>query len=242
MTLRLFIGRFIGLCILVLTCATVPACGTKVQDCNKVIGAINNAVERIKAVEMNAKELDKSIEQMKAFATIVQEEANRLRALQIGTVELQQHVDAYLAMTTETVAAAKEIVMAMEGVLAATAKAKKLQKDLEASMNGLEKACKGSTCLKVMKRIAKTNAPEDDDKLAAELDGLAADLAAMKTGKDKVDAAVAAHAANTKALADTLREMKLAQQTGDAAQKQLNGATDKEEPLIKEINALCGAR
>jgi DNA repair exonuclease SbcCD ATPase subunit len=227
---------------LLLCCASLFGCGTKSQDCNKVIDGINAAVERIKTVDMKATELDQSVAQMKNFAQIVEQESGKLAALQIGTPELKTHVDAYLAMTTATVGSAQEIVAAMESVLDATAKAKALQSDLEKSMAALEAACSGSVCLAVMKRIAATNEPADEAALAKELNALAADLSALKSGNASVDEAVAAHAANTKKLAEALDQMRAAQAKGDAAQKTLNEVTDREDPLIAQINGFCGAK
>ena len=220
---------------------TLTACDSKFKNCNTLIDGINVAVERIKKAEVNDADPKKMVEQFKNFAKIVKEESGRISKLEVKNEELATMRSDYVKMADDTVVAANKLIGAMDEMIAATTKAEQLQKDLDKTMGDLEKACTGATCIKVMKRIASTDASGDDEKLAAELKSLAADLAAMKTGKDNVDKAVAAHAAKTKELGDALTSMKSAEKKGDDAQKELDEVTNREDPLVNKINKFCGA-
>lgn len=218
------------------------ACDSKGKDCTAVIDAINVAVERIKHNQVGESDPEKMVADFKVFAKTVEEEAGRIDALPIENAELKTMRGEYVAMANATVGAANELIAAMDAMRSATGKAEKLQKELTATMSEMEKACVGSICLEVMQRIAKTDAGEDDSKLVAELESLAADLSRLQTKNAAVNAAVAAHAQKTKELAEALASMKEAEAKGDLAQKKLDEATAREDPLVDKINGFCGAR
>ncbi len=227
---------------LIALCVAGIACDSKGKDCNTVIDAINVAVERIKQNQVRDGDAKQMVADFKTFAQIVGEEAGRIGALSIEHAELRAMRDDYVRMANDTVAAAHELIAAMEAMHGATEQAEQLQKELQGTMDALEKACAGASCLEVMQRIAKTDdGGGDDAKLLANLVSLAADLAVWKTKNAAVDAAIAAHAQKTKALAEALGRMKEAETKGDAAQKKLDEATGREDPLVDKINALCGA-
>lgn len=224
--------------VLVLGCS-------KRRDCQTVIDNINKSVEKLQKAETTSSKDPAVIAQaFAAYAELAEAEAAEIDKIRIDNQELNGYLTEYQAMAKEVAAGATKFSRIMNEVNQLSQDLERANAALKTSEKAVIAACAGGSddCGKVDQ--ARRKAPQgthDDEQMAAKLNEFIKELEGLELNDDKVKTALGAYIKVVKTQADLLEKRAKAMKEGDAANKQLDEAAAKEDPLVTKINSFCEA-
>lgn len=222
-------------------------CNSKVKECNQVADIVNANVEALHKIEKDLHATNDPGEegkQAQAMVQTVQEAAQKLSALSLGTDGLKPLVAAYVEMLKKVEDGGKEVISQVEAAGDLTdAKVEATLKSLQDAQEGIVKACENPTgdCPKVAAVLDKFPSSASEDQLVAAFTALGADLEKLELSEGTVKSATETFVKVVKEKVVLLEKAFKLQTALEAAEKKIDDAVAAEDKVVDDLNAFCSA-
>ncbi len=229
---------------LLTTSILLPACNSKIDECNKVAAVANKAVGEMHKMEAQmhdeAHDAAALARDAKKFAELIEATSKEISAISINTEGLKPLIAAYTGMLDAAAVATRDMLGVLEGAGDITDdKVKATEQRLEGAQGGLSSACEAESedCTKIMAIMAKLSDPPPDQDIGKALKAHADELSALELSNDTVKAANTAYVA---VINDFVTMMSVIEKL-DASMVKLDEAVGKEDEIVNNINSFCSA-
>lgn len=231
---RVAIVRALGMVVAI----GLNGCDHTQADCRQLVGRINDAVDALHGQRLAGRGDPRELaDRMHELGTSMREHSDRSSATRLRTPALVTERDAHVSTTRQIAEAAGRWADALDELLAARNRGEEAMQALDANLNRLESICDGSTCFEVMRLLgASARRPGGTPEL---LEALADSLEDAETDLAEVNAAVAVHVRQLRALANALEMMEEAERAAQRAEADLTAAARHEDAIVERINAIC---
>lgn len=232
----------------VLVCSFFAAgCNSKVKECNQVAEIVNANVAALQKIGQDlhsSNDPGEEGKQAQAMVAAVQDAAQKLGALSIGTDGLKPLVAAYIDMLKKVEEGGKEVVAQVEAAGDLTdAKVDATLKALQDAQEAIVKACDNPSadCPKVGAVLEKFPSSISEDQLVSAFTTLGSDLEKLELGEGPVKAATATFVNVVKEKVVLLEKAVKLRAALEAAEKKIEDAVAAEDKVVDDLNTFCGA-